>query len=201
MFDVIAMLMPYSLLLCLLMLTVVDGLNNGQGLTPPMGFNTWNHFGCVPPVGHLGPSDELMRSMADTIVNDCWQLTERSLPWDDPNARQVANPERFPNGMKALADYIHGKGLKFGLFAASFGHEVVDAKQWMDECYGAVEPPTWTGWNDTGIKPTRADGSCHDLDPDPIHRLGVMRDALNASGRSIFFSNEFAAATENYPHG
>ena len=126
-------------------------------------------------------------------IDDCWQLTERSLPWDDPNARQVANPERFPNGMKALADYIHGKGLKFGvhyiwdiwrcdfilfwergggnnklewplhiqtfifmltcaffsttpntlkvytarckytcqLFAASFGHEVADAKQWV----------------------------------------------------------------------
>jgi hypothetical protein len=69
----------------------------------------------------------------------------------------------------------------------------------MDECYGAVQPPTWTGWDDAGVKPTRADGSCHDLDPDPLHRLGVMRDALNASGRPIFFSNEYPAAHENYP--
>ena len=71
----------------------------------------------------------------------------------------------------------------------------------MDECYGAVEPTNWTGWNDTGVSPTRADGSCHDLDPDPLHRLGVMRDALNASGRPIFFSNEFPAARQNYPGG
>jgi hypothetical protein len=51
-----------------------------------------------------------------------------------------------------------------------------------DECYGAVVPSSWNGWDDKGAKPTRADGSCHDLDPDPLHRLGVMRDALNASG-------------------
>jgi alpha-galactosidase len=123
--------------------------------------------------------------------------------------------------MKALADHLHNIGLKFGvysarcrytcqLFAASFGHEVIDAQQWaewgvdylkMDECYGAVKPPSWTGWDDKGVKPTRTDGSCHDLDPDPIHRLGVMRDALNASGRHIFFSNEYPAAHENYPSG
>lgn len=41
-------------------------------------------------------------------------MTERSLPWDNPKARQIANPARFPNGMKALADHIHSKGLKFG---------------------------------------------------------------------------------------
>ena len=159
---------------------------------------------------------------ADTHVNidDCWQLTNRTLPWEDPKARQIANPTRFPSGMKALADYIHQKQLKFGiysarcrftcqLFAASFSHEAVDAQQWaewgvdylkLDECYGSVVPPTWTGWDDKGVHPARSDGSCHDLDPSPLHRLGVMRDALNASGRAIFFSNEFPAARQNYPN-
>jgi alpha-galactosidase len=89
------------------------------------------------------------------------------------------------------------------LFAASFGHEVVDAQQWaewgvdylkLDECYGAVQPATWTGWDDPShVTPIRSDPSCHDLDSDPLHRLGVMRDALNASGRPIFFSNELPA--------
>jgi hypothetical protein len=111
---------------------------------------------------------------ADVHVNidDCWQLTNRTLPWENPNARQIANPVRFPNGMKVVADYVrttsvwtpgepgppdfhllttavgtilqvHSKGLKFGvytarckytcqLFAASFGHELVDAKQWAE---------------------------------------------------------------------
>lgn len=136
----------------------VNGLDNGQGLTPPMGFNTWNHFGCGPPVGSgTGLSDALMRQQADTMVSsgmakagyvhvnidDCWQMTERTLQWDNPKARQIANPARFPNGMKAFADHIHSKGLKFGvysarcrytcqLFAASFGHEAVDAQQWAE---------------------------------------------------------------------
>ena len=72
-----------------------------------------------------------------------WQLTNRTLPWGNPKARQIANPERFPHGMKALADYLHGKNLKFGLytarcrftcqlFAASFSHEAIDAQQWAE---------------------------------------------------------------------
>ena len=48
-------------------------------------------------------------------IDDCWQLTNRTLPWDNPKGRQIANPTRFPHGMKALADYIHDKGLKFGV--------------------------------------------------------------------------------------
>ena len=72
-----------------------------------------------------------------------WQLTNRTLPWENPKARQIANPERFPHGMKALADYLHNKDLKFGLytarcrftcqlFAASFSHEAIDAQQWAE---------------------------------------------------------------------
>ena len=61
------------------------------------------------------------------------------------------------------------------------------------QCYGGSDG------NHTPGTPARTDGSCHDLDPDPLHRLGVMRDALNSSGRPIFFSNEFPAASQNYP--
>ena len=123
--------------------------------------------------------------------------------------------------MKHLASSLHAKltgnakwpNLKFGVysarcrytcqkFAASFGHELADATQWaewgvdylkLDECYGGSNGSRTPG------TPSRTDGSCHDLDPDPMHRLGIMRDALNASGRQIFFSNELPAAHENYP--
>ena len=87
-------------------------------LTPPMGWNSWNKFGC-------DVSEKLIRETADTLVStgmkaagyqylvidDCWQVRR------DDAGRIVADPERFPSGMKALADYVHGKGLKFGLYS------------------------------------------------------------------------------------
>ena len=97
-----------------------------------MGFNTWTAFGCIPPVGNRGPSDSLMRSQAAAMISsglakagyvyvnidDCWQLTERTLPWENPNARQIANPKNFPQGMKSLADHLHSLGLKLGVYSA-----------------------------------------------------------------------------------
>src|SRR6185436_2863483 len=81
-------------------------------LTPPMGWNSWNHFGC-------DVSEALIRETADAIVSsgmrdagykyvvidDCWQVSR------DPSGTIVADPQRFPHGIKALADYVHSKGL------------------------------------------------------------------------------------------
>ena len=108
-------------------------------LTPPMGFNTWNHF-------HRDISDAKIRAAADAMVSsglidhgwtyinidDCWQ-GER-----DAAGNIQGNSDKFPD-LKALGDYIHSKGLKFGLysspgpktcagFAGSFGHEDQDAR-------------------------------------------------------------------------
>jgi hypothetical protein len=49
------------------------------------------------------------------LADDCWQLTNRTLPWENAQARQIANPTRFPKGMRAVADFVHAKGLKFGI--------------------------------------------------------------------------------------
>ena len=112
----------------------------GLALTPPMGWNSWNKFGC-------DVSEKLIRDTADALVStgmkdagyqylvidDCWQVRR------DAEGRIVADPDRFPSGMKALADYVHGKGLKFGLYSdagtgtcqkrpGSKDHEAVDAK-------------------------------------------------------------------------
>src|SRR5436309_14237376 len=84
--------------------------------TPPMGWNSWNKFGC-------NVSDKLIRGMADAMVtsgmqaagykyvniDDCWQVSR------DTKGTIVADAERFPAGMKALADYVNGKGLKLGI--------------------------------------------------------------------------------------
>ena len=93
-------------------------VSKGLALTPPMGWNTWNKFGC-------NVSDELVRAMADAmvksgmkdagyqyiVIDDCWQVSR------DANANIVADPQRFPNGIKALADYVHSLGLKFGIYS------------------------------------------------------------------------------------
>src|SRR5512135_1203229 len=92
-------------------------LNNGLALTPPMGWNSWNNFGC-------NVSDTLIRQMADAMVSkgmlaagynyvnidDCWQNTSRT------NGHVTAT-SNFPNGIKAVADYVHSKGLKLGIYS------------------------------------------------------------------------------------
>ena len=84
---------------------------------PPMGWNTWNTFG-------EKISESLIRESADAfeklglkeagyqyiVIDDCWSQYLR----DPQTDRLVAEPAKFPNGMKAVGDYIHGKGLKFG---------------------------------------------------------------------------------------
>ncbi len=112
--------------------------------TPPMGWNTWNTFGNKI-------NEQLIMEIADTmvekgykdagyeylIIDDCWHLPERQ------NGKQVPNPELFPHGMKYIADYIHSKGLKFGMYSCSgimtcenlpgsYGYEYVDAKQFAE---------------------------------------------------------------------
>src|ERR1700719_4608418 len=111
----------------------------GLALTPPMGWNSWNKFAC-------NVSDELVRGMADAmvksgmkdagyqyvVIDDCWQVSR------DANANIVVDAQRFPSGMKALADYVHSLGLKFGIYSdagtktcagrlGGLGHEYQDA--------------------------------------------------------------------------
>src|ERR1700751_2060070 len=108
--------------------------------TPPMGWNSWNKFGC-------NVTEQLIRETADAIVNsgmqaagykyvnidDCWQVSR------DVHGTMVADPAKFPSGIKALADYVHSKGLKLGVYTdagtltcekrpGSLGHELQDAK-------------------------------------------------------------------------
>lgn len=114
--------------------------NKYLGLTAPMGWNSWNTFG-------ENINEELIKKTADImaesglleagyeylVIDDCWSLRQR-----DKDGKLVADPEKFPSGMKALADYIHSKGLKFGMYSCdgpltcakypgSFDHEFTDA--------------------------------------------------------------------------
>ena len=99
---------------------LTDSLYRSLAATPPMGWNSWNKFGC-------NVSEKLIKEMADAmaasgmadagyeyiVIDDCWQV-ER-----DADGNIVPDPERFPSGMKALADYIHDLGLKFGVYSCA----------------------------------------------------------------------------------
>ena len=151
--------------------------------TPPMGWNSWNKFGC-------NVSEDLIRQMADAmvksgmknagyqyvVIDDCWQIAR------DKDGNIVADPERFPSGIKALADYIHSLGLKFGIYSdagsktcagrpGSLGHEFQDARQ-----YGA--------WSVDYLKYDW----CNTTTQDAPASYAVMRQALDASGRPIVLS-------------
>jgi alpha-galactosidase len=151
--------------------------------TPPMGWNSWNKFGC-------NVSEDLIRQTADAmvssgmkdagyryvVIDDCWQV-ER-----DGNGNIVADPKRFPSGMKALADYVHARGLKFGLYSdagtktcqgrpGSRGYEFQDARQYA----------TW------GVDYLKYDW-CNASTQDARSSYEIMRAALDASGRKMVFS-------------
>jgi alpha-galactosidase len=156
---------------------------NGLALTPPMGWNSWNHFQCdINDRVIRGAADALVASgMKDAgygyvVIDDCWQGAR------DAHGDIQPDPQRFPQGIKALADYIHARGLKFGIYSdvgdqtcagrpGSRGHEYQDAAQ-------------YAAW---GVDYLKYDW-CHAGTMDAQAAYQTMRDALRATGRPILFS-------------
>jgi alpha-galactosidase len=170
-----------------------QALENGVARTPPMGWNSWNTFGC-------NINETLIRQMADAIVSSGmgdlgYQYVVVDDCWFNPNRDSAGNlqgdPSRFPSGMKALGDYLHGKGLKFGIYqvpvdktcaqyfggypgaTGSQGHEAADARQ-------------FAAWGVDYLKYDwcSPNGSINDQ----VATFAKMRDALAATGRPIVFS-------------
>ena len=162
---------------------VAEAWDNGLALTPPMGWNSWNKFGC-------NVSEDLVKSIADgmvsggmkdagyeyVIIDDCWQVSR------DANGNIVPDPKAFPSGMKALADYIHSKGLKFGIYSdagsktcagrpGGLGHEYQDAIM-------------YASW---GVDYLKYDW-CNATTQDAKSSYANMRAALDVSGRPIVLS-------------
>jgi alpha-galactosidase len=153
---------------------------------PPMGWNTWNTFAD-------DINDKLIRETADAmvelgyrdagyeyvVIDDCWLLRDR----DYKTGRLVPDPEKFPHGMKAVADYVHSKGLKFGIYscagvrtcagyASSFDHEYEDAR-------------TFAEW---GVDFLKYDFCNFPNYADNRNRYLTMSMALRSTGREIVFS-------------
>jgi alpha-galactosidase len=167
----------------LLAINVFGQKFGGLAQTPPMGWNSWNKYGC-------NVSEKLLMDMADAMVNsgmkdagyeyividDCWQVDR------DKDGEIVVDKERFPHGIKFLADYIHSKGLKFGIYSCAGtktcagrpggnGHEYQDAR-------------TYARW---GVDYLKYDW-CNTSTQDSKSSYTTMRDALYTAGRPIVFS-------------
>src|SRR5512143_63705 len=98
--------------------TDLRALDNGLALTPPMGWNSWNKFGCKIDEKVVREAADAMVStgMRDAgyefvVIDDCWQVDR------DSKGNIIVDGKAFPSGIKALADYIHSKGLKFGIYS------------------------------------------------------------------------------------
>jgi alpha-galactosidase len=152
-------------------------------LTPPMGWNSWNKF-------HCNVSESLIRETADAMVtsgmkdagyqyvniDDCWHGQRDSLGFI------VADPARFPSGMKALADDIHGKGLKLGVYSDAGSNTC--AGRPGSRGYENQDAETYARW---GVDYLKYDW-CHTDSLSAVGAYMTMRDALYRTGRPIVFS-------------
>ena len=159
----------------------------GLALTPPMGWNSWNHYGC-------NIDEKLIKRTADAIVSsglrdagyvyvnldDCWHGQRDSAGNIQPD------PERFPSGMKALGDYLHARGLKFGIYSdagattcagrpGSQGHEFQDARQ-------------YAAWGVDYVKYDWCNTGQGEAQRNPREAYATMSRAIAAAGRPMILS-------------
>jgi alpha-galactosidase len=151
--------------------------------TPPMGWNSWNAFG-------LDINSKIVKAVADSIVtkglaaagyqyiviDDGWQIDR------DKDGKIIADSARFPEGIKYLVDYVHSKGLKFGIYTCcgtktcggrpgSYGYEAIDAK-------------TYAEWGVDFIK----EDWCYTDGLETLTQYKIMSDAIRATGRPMLLS-------------
>ncbi|CAN0908997.1 Alpha-galactosidase 1 [Linum grandiflorum] len=158
---------------------------NGLGMTPPMGWNSWNHFHCnISETTIKATADALVSSglarLGYTYVNidDCWAEKTR-----DSKGNLRPKKSTFPSGIKALADYVHSKGLKLGIYSDA-GYYTCSKTQPGSLGYEEQDATTFASW---GIDYLKYDNCFHDGSK-PTVRLPVMTHALLKAGRPIYFS-------------
>jgi alpha-galactosidase len=160
---------------------------DGLATTPPMGWNSWNHYAC-------NINEKLIRGTADAVsangmreagysyinIDDCWQGDRDKDGWIQ------SDRQRFPGGIKALADYVHSKGLKIGIYSdaglktcggkpGSQGYEYQDALQYARWGIDYVK----YDWCNTGVGAFQRN---------PREAYSTMRDAIHAAGRPMVLS-------------
>lgn len=182
----------------------VNGLDNGLVRTPPMGWMAWERFRCVTDCETFPDdciSEKLFMDMADRMaadgwrdagyeyinIDDCWMAMERV------NGSLVGDPKRFPHGIKYLADYIHSKGLKFGIYE-DYGTKTCGGYP-GSEGYESVDAKTFADW---GVDYLKFDG-CYSNATAKRAGYPLMGKALNATGRPIAYSCSWPAYLGGLP--
>lgn len=166
----------------------VGAWNNGLAKTPPMGWNSWNIF-------HGDINETKIKQIADAMVSsgmkdagyvylnldDNWMAN----PARDSNKNLIADPKRFPSGMKALADYVHSKGLKLGVYGDHGSMTCMNIPQSGSYGYEDKDAKTYASWGVDYLKYDNcniASGSIQKTD------YVNMQKALANCGRPIVFS-------------
>ena len=172
--------------LCALLLSVSAFAQKFEGLapTPPMGWNSWNTFA-------LNVNEQLIKEIADAliktgmqkagytyvVIDDGWEAMER-----DSLGNLKPDPLKFPNGLKAVSDFLHSKGFKFGIhncagtktcagYPGGRGHEFQDAR-------------SYASW---GVDYLKYDW-CNHGTANAQETYKIMGDALHTAGRPIVYS-------------
>lgn len=153
--------------------------------TPPMGWNSWNKFAC-------DINEQLIRETADAMVSsgmkaagyeyvnldDCWAEKNRTA-----DGKYEPHRTRFPSGIKALADYVHGKGLKLGIYTSA-GTETCARTMPGSLDHEEVDAQTWADW---GVDYLKYD-NCHNQGRPALERYTKMGEALKKTGRPIIYA-------------
>ncbi|EPS45471.1 hypothetical protein H072_526 [Dactylellina haptotyla CBS 200.50] len=167
----------------------VTGLDNGLAQKPQMGWNSWNTFACninettILSAAHAIKNSGLINFGYEyVVIDDCWSVKSGR----DSKGNLVADPSKFPHGMKWLADQVHALGLKIGIYSsagtltcagypASLGREERDAA-------------LWASWDMDYLKYDNCNDAGQNSQQGNIKRYTAMRDALAKTGRPILYS-------------
>ncbi|XP_058854898.1 alpha-galactosidase A-like [Acipenser ruthenus] len=179
-----------------------DALNNGLALTPTMGWLHWERFMCNTDCTNDPKnciSEQLYMQMADIMasegwkelgydyvcIDDCWLASDR-----DSQKRLQPDPKRFPSGIKKLADYVHSKGLKLGIYE-DVGHKTCAGYPGSLGYYD-IDAKTFAEW---GIDLLKFDGCNFDNLDQLVKGYIDMSNALNKTGRDIVYACEWPLYT------
>ena len=172
-----------KLLICILCFICFNSLDNGLGLKPQMGWNTWNKFWC-------GINETLIHDSIDALIesglvdagynyinlDDCWQK------YRDDDGYILYDNDTFPHGIEPLVKYAHSKGLKFGLYSSAGNYTCQGRAGSLD--YEEQDAEVYAKWDIDYLKYD----NCYNRGISSLVRYPKMRDCLNETGHPIFYS-------------
>ncbi|XP_030067331.1 alpha-N-acetylgalactosaminidase [Microcaecilia unicolor] len=200
------MMFLHSINVLFILIGSCNPLDNGMMRTPPMGWLAWERFRCNTDCKNDPEnciSEHLFKTMADRLasdgwrelgyeyinIDDCWTAKER-----DSKGQLQADPDRFPGGIKALADYVHSKGLKLGIYS-DMGNFTCAGYPGTTLDTISIDAQTFAAW---GVDMLKFDG-CYSNSSDKAIGYPKMSAALNATGRPIAYSCSWPAYEGGLP--